>query len=416
MLWLKLLVTVKDFKIKGITTTKSLVGVDLSNIECLIFHSSTDADLDVIFSLSKLKGSVKKIIYISDDLNPVLYQIFRGLDADIYDNSDYLSEDSTVHFLIDDYKNTGLEVKTTSSDLSVLSKGINAISSSVDDVKSFVSNKLWVKSLQNAVENVEKALMLGSEVEVKSVESWGEAAKYVGVIKESQDSTMREIETLRKMVEDFEVSFREQEKTAKPDSAFIYSTYNVQPSVSKVMYIRGYGHCRFLNSFILSYQAYLKYTLQKSSKVLFVFPKSKLVMARYKSVPRLARDSINFMDIVAHDTFITYEPKKIILDAFFNQSNVHLFIVVDMMFNDQLLEGAKVEHFSALSGCTDIAKFGVSHSRSFLSIAGVEGSMVIPFIREIAGSQNEATKKSLYFKKCNEIYSKVDKILFGDDV
>ncbi len=396
------------YTLDGVKTVRSIEGMNLSGVDCLIFNSSSDKDMSVLLSLSKIKGVVPKIIYISSKVDPLYYGMFSGLGADIYDNEDYLTDAGVVKYFIDSYKNTGLTMKPPSEDVETLAKSISAISSaSEENIRTLVSNKLWLQTLSTSVTNVGVALERSSDVNTKSVESWREISKFIDALSVSNDVTKHEIDKLKVLITDLE-------RNARPNAPFIFSTYTVPQVVNKVLYIRVLGSCRYLNSFVLAYQHYLKMRMQRSSKVLFALPKLKIHMQRYKDMARIAPDSIDILDISSSDVFVTFEPKKIVLDAFFGQSNVELFIVVDLMFSDPLLEGYMVDTFTAVSGVADVKRFNLKAARTIFPLVGLEDSLILPHIAEFA-QKTESVRKTLYFKSCEKLYDVLDTVLFKEN-
>jgi len=270
-----------------------------------------------------------------------------------------------------------------------------------------------LKTLKSAVANVETAVDRAQEVNVTTLESWKEASKFIDLVQTAHKNTSKEIAKLHGIIEDMNDSAKEQEKVARPNTPLLYSTYHIPHNSGKVMYIRGYGYCKFLTSFLLAYQNYLKFNLQKTCKVLLAVNKSKLAMLRYKEMPRLAPDSVGVVDMRANDAFVTFEPKKIVLDSFLNISGVHLYVVIDMLFNDSLIDGSSVESFSAVSNYSDISRFSTNSSRTFIAMVGSADNFIIPFIKDVVGSV-DTQKRSLYFKKCNDnLYARLNDILFG---
>lgn len=400
----KLLVSVNNYSIEGVKCIKSFKNIDWKDVECLIFHSSSDSDMEIMLTLSKIKGVVPKVIYINSFMNPLYYCIFTGLNADIYDDEQHLLDDGILNFLVDSYKETGMTIKPPNTDVETLAKSIAIISSSnVDNIQKLVNNPFWVKTLDTAVSNVDSAIERASQANINMVDFIREATKYIESLEDGQYKTTQEIEKLKKYLDEIE-------RKQRPNAPFIFSTYTVPVSVPRVLYIKVVGHCRFLTSFIIAYQHYLKMKKQYSSKILLALPKLKLYMVRYKEMSRLAPDSIDIMNVSASDMYVTYEPKKIVLDTFFGQSNINIFIVIDMLLGDNLIEGHMVETFTAGSGVSDVKRFNLTPKRTILPMVGVPDCLIIPYINGYVNS-NEHTRITHYFERCNVIYEKLDMAL-----
>lgn len=400
------LVSVDKYEIPGVTCYDSLKNIDFSNVTCLIFHSSKDSEMDTALILSKLKGQVEKVIYINKKINPLYYCIFTGLDADIYDMEESLSDPSVIQFMIDNYKNTGMAIKPPSADVETLAKGIAALSSmNLENLQKLLNNDFWIRTLNTAMTNVDNALTRASQINIDVVEMLGETMSLIQTLERGNEATSRELVKLKQLV-------YELEKKEKPNSVFIFHTYHVPVTVKRVLYVRALGYCRYLNSFLLAYQHYLKMNKKLNSKVLFAFPKLKVLMQKYKDIPRLARDSIGMVDLRSHSYFITYEPQRMVLDEFFNQQYVDLFIVMDGMFGDSLLEGHMVETYYALSGISDLQRFDIPPRKAILSLTAPPDSILIPHINKYVEA-NEHTRRTMYFDKCSDMFKRLDDVLFN---
>jgi hypothetical protein len=397
------LVTINNYDLPEIKSVKSFNNLDWESIDCLIFHSSSDSDIEIIRDLSNMKGLVDKVIYINKNINPLYYCIFTGLDADIYDTEDSLMDSSVMTYLIDSYKTTGMTIKSPNADVETLAKCIATISSkNIENLQKLVSNDFWVRTLNTAVSNVDNALSRASQINIDIVEMLVETTKLIDTLESGHESTSREMDKLRDLIDDM------QNKT-RSNSTFIFGTYRVPVQVQKVLYIKAYGNCRYLNSFILAYQHYLKMSQQYSSKVLLALPKLKVHMQRYKNISRLAQDSVDMMDLGASNLYVTFEPKKMVMDAFFNQTGVGVFIVIDLIFGDILVEGHQVETFNALSGASDFERFNLRPERAIFTLAGHKDSIRIPHIKDYSDA-NEHTRRTMYFDKCSEMFKILDKV------
>lgn len=402
-----LLISTNSYNLPDVLCKDTLRGVDWATVDCLVFNSSMDSELDTGLELSRINGLIDKVIYINEKTNPLYYCIFTGMDADIYDNEDYLKDSSVLTFLIESYKETGMTIKSPNSDLDTLAKSIEAISSSnFDSLKKLVSNQFWIKTLNTAVANVDTSLTRSNEANTHVVGVLSEATKMITNLQAGQSNTSLELEKLKNLVS-------EMERKTRPNAPFIFSTYTVPPTAQKVLYVKAVGTCRYLNSFILSYQNYLKMYQQYSSKVLITLPKLKLHMQRFGDFARLASDTVEIIDLGVSSTYVTYEPKKIVLDAFFNQPNVQIFIIVDLMFGDKLIEGHMVETFYALGGLGDEERFKIKPNRAIYPIIGKKEGILINHINDYYRS-NEHTRKTLYYDKCLSGFKRLDSILLKD--
>lgn len=403
----RVLVSINNYDLPDITCVKSFKNLEFDKIGCLIFHSTADSDLETILALRNIKGVIPKVIYINKNINPLYYCIFTGLNADIYDTEESLMDSSVIEYMIDNYKNTGFTIKSPSTDVETLAKGIATLSSTnIESLQKLISNDFWVKTLNTAVSNVDSAISRASEININIVDMLVETSKLVESLEMSNESTVQELEKLKEIL-------AEVTKKEKPNTPFIFHTYRVPATIKKVLYIKAFGNCRYLNSFFLAYQHYLKMSKQYSSKVLLVLPKLKQYMKRYNEIPRLARDSVNMINFRGSDFFITFEPQKMVMDEFFNQQGVDVFIVIDLMMGDHLLEGHMVKTLYALSGVSDLKRFNVRPQDAIMSIVSHPESIRIPHIQGYSEA-NEVTRRNMYSTRCAEMFARLDKYTIGD--
>lgn len=400
-----LLVTTSNYNLQQIRSVKSFMNIDWSGVSSLIFHSTIDGDLDIIKELTGLKEKVDKVIYINSKINPLYYCIFTGLDADIYDSEEYLADEETLMFLVQEYKETGLTMKSADSDLDTLAKSIATISSSsLDGLQKLLSNEYWTRTLTTAVSNIDHTLARANQININVVDMLSESNKLIKELEESNGKTTEEISKLNNIIIDME-------RKNKPSTPFIFSSYTVPVNVPNVLHIKVYGQCRYLNSFTLAYQHYLKMSKQINAKVLFIMPKLKLLMQKYREVgTRLAPDSINIVDFHGSPVFITFEPKKQVMDSFFNQKGVQVFIVIDLMFGDKLVEGHMVKDVYGVGSMSDISKFDLKPDKCIIPISGSKSNIHIPHIRSYTKA-NSSTRRSMYFETCAPQFTTLDNIL-----
>lgn len=402
-----LLVTQNTYDLPNVRSVNTFKNVEWEGVDCLIFHSSADSHIELVKELSTLRGKVSKVIYVNKNINALYYCIFTGLDADIYDSEEYLMDSETIDYLISDYKNTGMTITSPSSELETVAKSIALISEgSIENIQELLSNPFWTRTLTTAVAKVDRSLSLQNEINMDVLEVLSESGKYITNLEVSSERTSIEIEKLQRVLHDAE-------SRTRSNTPFFFNTYEVPVTVPKVLYVKGYGDCRYLNSFLLNYQHYLKMEKQYSSKILFMLPKLPLYMQKYKDgAVRLGSDSVNIVNMDSH-VFITFEPKKVVMDMFFNQPNTQIFIVVDLMFGDLMVKGHMVEKVNSVSGFSDIPRFNLQPERTIVPISATSANILIPHINRYAQS-NESTKRSMYFEKCKPYYQHLDKIILKD--
>lgn len=408
-----LLISTEDFDLPNILTTPTLKRVDWDNVECLIFHSSSDSDFDIIRTLNaKAKNKIPKLIYINKELKPLYYCIFTGYGADIYAQEEFLQDADIISYIIETYKETGMTIKSPNEDLDKLAEGIAQLSeSSLDNIEKMVTSPFWLNTLKLSVSNVESALERSNEINSGVVimfeDFLDEIEKLAKEIESTSERSNTEINNLRKTLSDYEKNNNHQ------SSPFLYSEYPVPLNADNVVYLKSYGNCRYLISFMVAYQHYLKVNKQYQCKMLLIFPKLPINVKRYTNVAtRIAQDSIEMINYKDTDLYVTFEPSKRVLDAFFKKQQSQIFIVVDAMLGDKLISGAKVKNLYGISGISDVERFSLKPERCILPILKTSG-INIPHIPKYIQA-GETVRRSMYLENCKESYAKMDKIIIGE--
>lgn len=404
------LVTTKQLISNKYRIESSLSGINWHGVDTLVFHSCSDTDVSVTLELNKLKNSLKKIIYISADLNSILYCIFRGMNADIYDDETYLYDESILDFIIDNYKETGMTIKSDNEMFDELAKGISAVAEgNIDILTKLIESPVWKRTLDNALTQVDNALVRSEAMNTEVVTMLSDINSYIDDLVDRNAKTSAKIEDLMEEVKKYEANNDFSNGIRKPANTMQFPSYAVPVGCPRVLYIKLYAPCMYLNSFLRAYQDYLLMLKQKKAKVLLVHQKVELMMRKYKDIPRLAMDSVNMMNLNS-DFYITFEPYKMVLDAFFKQT-AELYIVIDYLYSrEPLLKGHQVKTLYGVSGISDIKLFNLQPDRVISSHIGVEGSYIIPKLRNYI-SASESGKLQLYSSACSELYAKLDKLL-----
>ena len=400
-----LLVTIDDYKLKGFIVTDTVVGVEWNNYDGVIFHSSKDDDLTVYSEIVKAKDKLKYVIYINSDIKPIFFSLFSGINADIYNNSDLLSDDAVVEFMVTQYGKTGLTIRSSAQDFESLNKSLKKVLSAEEtDVRNFVKNRLWKKSVCEALATVDSSLARADQINSDMVQIIGQAKVQADKLMETNQEISEQLSSLQETMTDF--------TNGVSTTPMIYSAYKVSAATKRVLSIKCYSHCNYLMSFLIAYQKYLKQIRGVDSRILLVLPNLPIYTTRYRELPRLAIETLGVMQNLNKELYCTFEPKREVMKRFFEGNNL-LYIVVDEMYSNAIISsGAKVEKFCAVSGTSDLDRFDLDVSRTFFPVAGVNKGFVIPYIKDYAEKYtNTPSKLQAYFTGCKSLYERLDDIL-----
>lgn len=395
----------QDLDIENVTVVNDMRTLDTTKYDGIVFHSSEGSNLEIVRCITSLDKKGKKVVYINNEINSLFYCLFSGIGADIYDSEDYLVDYEMLDYILSNYKETGMELKAPDTDLDVISNGVMAlVTKGAEEVVRLAENELWLTTLNNAVNSLDIALERSNSLNGEVVGVLNSVSTLLSNLEDNMKNTEKEILELNKMVAEYD-------KKVRPNTPFMFSSYNVPITVKKVMYVKVYGNCKYLLSFLSAYQHYLKMNKQFSSKLLVMQPKLKLHMQKYsqKKIPQLSKESIGMVNLKAYDFFVTFEPKKSVLDAFFKE-NANLYIVVDMLYGDDMLEGYNVEKFCAINGVSDLEVYNLKPEKIISSLVGLPNNIMIPHILKYQEA-NEQSRRTFYFDRCEKMYKLIDKVL-----
>ena len=411
---MKLVVTVEKHYYNDFTIIQSLQNIDWSKVEVLIYHSSVDNDVDTILEVSRAGETVEKIIYLNKNINSLYYALFAGLKADIYDDESFLQDDETLEFLVTEYGNTGLTMKAPN--VEPISKLLDIIaSSSPEALAQKINNEMWRRSLESSINAVETALVRTDEANVNMVEMFNKTSEIIDTLQQGQIRTTEEIEKLSRCLKEIE----DKTNQSRGSSPIYFPTYQVTNATPKVLHIRVCSPCKYLFSFLSAYQDYLKMNKQINTKMLLAAPKLPQFIKKYEGTEfsRLAPDTLNIRGIEQHNLFVTFEPKQQVMSKFFSM-RADMFIVIDMMFGEPLVKGAKVVTLNAITGLSDVKRYALDNSKCIISGGGLSSNIVIPTLAGYGYTTmpgkgmmptNIQTKRAKYYEKCKDgAYKKLD--------
>lgn len=396
---------------------KSLEQVDWGTVDVLIFHSTVDSSIETILNLTKARNEVPKKIFINKELNNLYYVLFQGMGADIYKEEDYLKDVEFLNYLIDNYNNTNLTIKSVDADIDKIAEYINELTTSnLELVVKYINSPVMQKNISTALVEVKNSTLQKQEQERQMVSFFEDALGIINDLKENYEKTGDKLREIEEYLEDVDTR-----KQGSDNKKFLFPTYKIPPKVSRVAYIRVLTPPMYLESFIQAYAHYVNNDLRKRCKVLIVAPLFKQVVIKYRGLPNISSESVRTVDLNSSDLFVTHEPTGEVLTKFFS-SDVDLHIVIDYMYGDVLLKGIKVTQFNAIASWGDKDKYSLRSDTIITSIRGGADCVVIPSIPSYsANSPSVVAKLSKYSKAVRQsaeknntlsAYEKIDRKVF----
>lgn len=409
---MKIIVTTKNIDLNGFVVIKSLEKVDWGKVEVIIFHETIDTELNTILNLTEAAKHVEKTIYINKDLNNLYYVLFQGMmKGDIFTDEEFLDDAETLQYLIDNYKRTGMGVKPVNAEIEKIIQYLSEISTSnLEIVQRYLKSEVMQTSINKSLVSVQNTIEEKEELENQMITYFQQSLDFITEFMEDKKKQEESIQKLKTHLEDLEIKRGLGTESRK----FIFPTYPVPNSVPKVLYIRALSPVIYLQSFMIAYLDYLKNERRKRVKMLIATPMLKLMIEKYKHLPNISPESVKTVSLNTSDLFVTHEPTSEVLNKFFNGKE-DIYIVVDLMYGEPLLTGAKTVKVTAVQGVGDISKHGLDVTRTITPISGYSNGILIP---RISGyhEMNEVQRLTTYATKVNSAtktgaYAKLDRLI-----
>lgn len=405
--------------IEGYKVKDSFDGIVWTTVDTLIYHSCSETDIKLTCTLSSIPENVK-IIYINENLDPLIVEIMKGKGATIYKDESFMADKETLDFLVDNVGEMGCEIKDASADIETFNKFFSKIrTSEPDDAVQMLTNPQWVSTLDNVVENLTTNLALSEQSSPQLVTFLDNVNSHILRLEQKTTSTTAELQKLKEKVNSLSPKAVGQQAMSGA-KALSYGTTQVPVVVPSVMYVRCFGDVNYLTTFLIAFQTWISAARGGNipARLLVCRPPFANYMTRYSLLAKITPQSLTPLKDNKNNLFVTFEPNKTVLDAFFKEKALPLYFVIDFMQSDSpLIAGHMVKTFNGYSSpriyreMTD-NKMRAPVTRSFFSVDGVENSIIIPHIKNWQGL-NDVEKRGALFQQCKEIYEKLYGILKG---
>lgn len=401
--------------ITGYVTSQRVSNIVWANVDTIVFHSCIEDEFHLILALNTIPATVKTLIYINDNIDSLLYSTFKGKGGFVYNDMSFLADKGSLDYLVANAGSIGVEVSSASTNLEEVSKFINKLTTSEpDEVNRLVSNQNWVDTLTTIVSDMSTTLAITDQTSEKFVAFVQTVSNHVGALEDQNKVTSDQIQALSLHLKS--LTAKQMGQAVTGNTAFKFGTYDISGLVRNVMYIRCYGDVTYLTTFMLAYQAYLGHPKGKNvaSKLLIARPQFSSYMRRYSSMPKLTSAGVQFTDISQSNFYITFEPNKKVLDAFFS-AEVPLFIILDFMQSEvPIVRGHMVKSFGAFSSINAYLNLEnkPAPQNAIFALDGINDArcIVLPRIENFH-QMTDSEKKSAYMRNCKERYFSLDKTI-----
>lgn len=347
---------IKEYKKYTVVDSVEKV-LEFDNVECLVLHSFTDDEVKFASSIAEIRKKFNcTFFYITNDPKAIVTLILNGMQGTVIEDDFYYNNEEDLDDLLESYgvENTALAVSNTKENLAIVRDFITSFSRGEERC----SLPFFIQQTNSALSELESAIgkqeLQIQEMGSSAITVFQRASQYINALDEKNKVFAQQLSTLT-------------QQASTPRSRFggtgvsLFPSVKYNPSPTKgVVVIREFSPCRYLTSFILAYQNYLKIMKNKRVKVVITIQKGKLLYDKYSSsmFTRVSQESAQRTELYSHELIVTNTPQKETLTGIMNAGTYDVIIIIDRLFGaDVILNGTNVKQIAAVSGSTDLAKF-----------------------------------------------------------
>lgn len=400
----------------GGVVVESLTEVEWDSIDFLVFHSSIDINYDQLRIIGEnVTKEGLKVIYINENPSPILMSLFYRCNSVFYKDELYLKDSEVLDYAISDFNTYEKTDTPQEKALTTIRKSLDTLKNGSGSIReAILDNDDWFKQMNNSMTVVKESLDLNNKMPnelVSILDGVFMQLKELAVeIQESNVKASREMDELQNIIVEYKRQIDTFKKVPKRQSSLLsFAEYTV-PKKDNYTYmcVKAYTPCRYLNSFILNYQNYLRHKKQLNMVVLFILPNQTITLKKFEDIGAIIRD--NSIDMISYESnvYTTNEPTKKVLDAFFHRVRADIYALVDLTYNEPLIKGSNLKVLNAVGSMSDIDLFKIPVDKTFVPITQV-GLHLPHILRYIESSITQ--RQAMYMDKMGNLYKKVDKIL-----
>lgn len=377
---------------------------ELKGVTLLVIHNFKESAFDVgVFISEFYSKGVKDFLYINEAPEASIRAVLVGVSGHVFEDEFYLDDEEELMALIDDLDMD----KDETTDLAVASTNIVK-----DFIQGFARGEERVKA-PLYLQQVEDALNeLSTITQMQSVQLVDMGTSALQVF----DKANTIITNMAKQKQILESQLKELEsasvtQTSKPTfggNILFFPSYKYVGS-AKVLVIRELSPCRYLTSFILAYEHYLHYELNKRVKLVFVHQKGAGVANKYSEYTAITQESMGLESLYDSEIIATNNPKNDVMKRVFSKP-ADIFIIVDRLYGNQDIVVGRVSKLSAVSGKSDLARFNVKANNCIFSVTKEKESFItIPTVSNYPSGEDR--RHAAYMQVGKDMFSKIDEYL-----
>lgn len=382
---------------------------NLKGVTILIYHKVDGIpDFDVgVFISDFYNNGIKSFIYINSEPSKVIRTVIKGVGGVTYDDEFYLEDEEELNALVEDLgmdssDNNSLVLSSTQ----IVKDFIGAFSRGEERIKA----PLYLEQVTQAINELND-LTCRQEIQItemgsSAIEVFNNASTIITAMNEKRKE-------LAKQLSEFEESQNNRISSSKSSSfssAIVFFPTFKYVGSAKVLNIKEVSPCRYLTSFLLAYVHHIHYDLNKKVKFIIVLQRGKNLTDKYSDYTLITQESINQECLYKDEIVTTNIPKKDVMHKLTHQDSDDVIIVLDRLFSNTDIISGKIKKLTAVSGYSDISKFGLKPEECIFTISGHSKEFFyIPLIKNYP--KEEDMQYAMYNQTCREHFAKLDKFI-----
>lgn len=377
---------------------------ELSGVTTLIIHKYAENDFDAgVFISEFYNNGISQFLYINEKPSATMKLVLEGVSGKIYDDVFYFEDEEELMYLVEDEADSDGEESTelTVSNIQVIRGFIQSYIRGEERIKA----PLYLEQVNQAINE----LTTLTEVKNTQLTTMGKSAISVFEKASTIITNMdKQRQLLERQLKELEELSPQQPKPSFGGNILFFPSYKYI-GTARVLLIREVAPCRYLTSFILAYEHYLHYELNKRVKLIFVHQKGAGVSKRYDSFTAITQESMNMTSLYDAEIIATNNPKSNVWKEIFSKQ-CDVFIIVDRLYGSQDIVTGRVSKINAVSGISDLNRFKIQKGSCIFPVTKQDDCFFsIPTIKSYP--QGQDVRLAAYGQICKDKYQKLDDYL-----
>lgn len=335
---------------KNFSVFKSLDEVVKSPVlpEVVILNSCKEDAVQACQCITELyKRGVSRFYYITETPDTMISLCMTGVRGIRVSDSFYLLDEADLTYLIED-----------STDLSIVENNMDVVRDFIDSFSrgdARIQSPVYVEQAKAAIDTLVSEVKLNAEalqtVSTGALQTFEKITWYRNEIANLNDKLTKYLDELdtRKVPNTLESNI----------TKFNQFQFNQH---SRIIYIHEWTPVVFLTSFVYIYSRYLKYTRNKTVKLIYLVSKSPTAVVRNQEIDqdaaRLTARTANMGSLYGSEVIVTDNPTKDVMFKLLS-SDDNYFIVVDRLHDMHQIMNGRFRKLNAIACNSDLSRFKV---------------------------------------------------------